>query len=94
MYYSRYSFICRGYFFNSWILAKKGKDKKIGTSGKKGRLARTFFVKCRIFSVMNVVRKPPYIRRWIERFDNGDEDLNDDPSPGRPQKHAVISRGF
>ena len=34
------------------------------------------------------------IYRWIERFDNGGEDLNDDPRPGLPQKHAVISRGF
>ncbi|KAI6658692.1 hypothetical protein LOD99_10987 [Oopsacas minuta] len=31
---------------------------------------------------MNVLRKPPYI--WIERFDNGDEELHDDPRAGRP----------
>ncbi|KAI6646966.1 hypothetical protein LOD99_9060 [Oopsacas minuta] len=35
------------------------------------------------------------IYRWIERFDNGDEELHDDPRPGRPtssKTHSNIER--
>ena len=31
------------------------------------------------------------IYRWIERFDNGDEDLHDDPRPGRPTSSKTRS---
>ncbi|KAI6647185.1 hypothetical protein LOD99_8840 [Oopsacas minuta] len=31
------------------------------------------------------------IYRWIERFDNGDEDLHDDPRPGRPISSKTCS---
>ncbi|KAI6652406.1 hypothetical protein LOD99_7420 [Oopsacas minuta] len=31
------------------------------------------------------------IYRWIERFDNGDEELHDDPRPGRPTSSKTRS---
>ncbi|KAI6655367.1 hypothetical protein LOD99_2202 [Oopsacas minuta] len=40
---------------------------------------------------MNVLRKPPYPYRWIERFDNGDEELHDDPHPCGPTSSKTRS---